>query len=51
MGCDAMVLVAVQGSVHYWARHGFSVVQPAGPLADKLRSFGDEACFMQQNLR
>lgn len=51
LGCDAMVLVAVQGSVPYWARHGFSVAEAEGPLADKLCSFGDEACFMQQNLR
>lgn len=51
LSCDAVVLVAVQGSVPYWMRHGFSVVHAEGPLADKLRSFGDEATFMRQNLR
>lgn len=51
VGVEALVLVAVQGSVPYWTRHGFATVAPSPPIAAKLRTFGDGAHFMQQTLR
>ncbi|OGA84730.1 MAG: hypothetical protein A2711_03140 [Burkholderiales bacterium RIFCSPHIGHO2_01_FULL_63_240] len=47
LGLEGLALVAVQGSQPYWARQGFQArdVAHAG-LREKLRSFGDEACFM-----
>ncbi|WP_263404838.1 hypothetical protein, partial [Pseudomonas aeruginosa] len=47
VGVEALVLVAVQGSVPYWTRHGFATVAPSPPIAAKLRTFGDDAHFMQ----
>lgn len=51
LGCEALVLVAVQGSVPYWQRHGFTEMAATGPLAHKLRSFGEAARLMHQRLR
>lgn len=46
-----LALVAVQGSVPYWQRHGFAPTEPRHPaLSAKLASFGDDACFMTQVL-
>lgn len=47
LGLEGLALVAVQGSQPYWTRRGF---QPRAvghaALQEKLRSFGDDACFM-----
>lgn len=46
-GTEGLALVAVQGSQPYWARQGFQAQEVGhGALLEKLRSFGDEACFM-----
>lgn len=46
-GLGGLALVAVQGSQPYWSRQGFvaRVVEHPG-LHQRLRSFGDGACFM-----
>jgi ribosomal protein S18 acetylase RimI-like enzyme len=42
-----MTLVAVNNSVHFWQRQGFTIV--ADPqLERKLRSYGDQAAFMSR---
>lgn len=51
LGLSRIGLVAVQGSVPYWQRQGFSEQTPlSGPLAAKLASFGSEARFMSRGL-
>lgn len=47
LGLEGLALVAVQGSQPYWARQGFQArtLTHTG-LLEKLRSFGDDACFM-----
>jgi predicted N-acetyltransferase YhbS len=51
-GLNDMTLVAVQGSVPYWQRHGFMVVSGAAPsVADKVASFGPDARLMHCALR
>lgn len=47
-GLRAMGLIAVQGSVPFWRRHGFEpVVGTAHQISEaKLASFGDGATFM-----
>jgi GNAT superfamily N-acetyltransferase len=42
---DRVCLVAVNGSMPYWARHGFVVIDSAA-LQAKLSSYGNEARFM-----
>lgn len=52
LGLRQLGLVAVQGSVPFWRRHGFEPLsQLPKALAQKLASFGAEACFMQRVLR
>lgn len=46
-GLDGLALVAVQGSQPYWARQGFLAWETEhAALRERLRSFGDDACFM-----
>ena len=48
-GLPGMSLVAVNGSVPFWRRQGFSVVREPR-LAAKLRSYDAEACLMERPL-
>lgn len=41
----SMSLVAVNGSVDFWARFGFAV-EDRPDLAQKLRTYDEDACFM-----
>lgn len=46
-GTEGLALVAVQGSQPYWNRQGFRVrAIDHAALQARLRSFGDDACFM-----
>ena len=49
LGLTKLALVAVQGSVPYWQRHGFAVVNPLSASAiSALASYhGEQACYMQ----
>ncbi|WP_026304539.1 GNAT family N-acetyltransferase [Kaistia granuli] len=44
-GCPDVSLVAVNGSTGFWSRHGFRSVD-VPELAEKLRSYDDDACYM-----
>ncbi|WP_328516528.1 GNAT family N-acetyltransferase [Tardiphaga alba] len=44
-----MTLVAVNNSVHFWQRQGFSVTDDPA-LDAKLKSYGDQARFMTRDL-
>jgi len=44
-----MTLVAVNNSVHFWRRQGFTVTQDPA-LGAKLASYGDQARFMTRDL-
>ena len=46
-GLPEMALVAVHGSVPFWQRHGFTVVE-APALAEKLASYGEDARYMKK---
>ncbi|UFN49649.1 GNAT family N-acetyltransferase [Roseomonas sp. OT10] len=48
-GLAEISLVAVGGSAPFWRRQGFREVDDPA-LAAKLRSYGEDACFMQQAL-
>ncbi len=49
LGLQQMALVAVQGSVPFWERHGFMARQPThAGLRAKLASFGSDATFMRR---
>lgn len=49
LGLPNMTLVAVNNSVHFWQRQGFTVTEyPA--LEAKLLSYGDQARFMTRDL-
>jgi ribosomal protein S18 acetylase RimI-like enzyme len=49
LGLPNITLVAVNNSVHFWQRQGFTVTtDPA--LAAKLASYGDQARFMTREL-
>ncbi|GGE51771.1 N-acetyltransferase [Agaricicola taiwanensis] len=48
-GLASMSLVAVNGSIPFWVRHGFAVVD-APELEEKLRSYEDAARLMMRGL-
>jgi SAM-dependent methyltransferase/ribosomal protein S18 acetylase RimI-like enzyme len=48
-GLPAISLIAVNGSVGFWQRQGFETVRDP-QLDSKLRSYGDDACFMARML-
>ncbi len=44
-------LIAVQDSVAYWSRYDFANVSTPHPeLLAKIRSFGDNACYMEKSI-
>jgi predicted N-acetyltransferase YhbS len=47
LGFRRACLIAVQGSAPYWARYGFQVVEPSGPLEAKLSTYGESAVYME----
>lgn len=49
LGLPNMTLVAVNNSVHFWQRQGFTVTDDAA-LEAKLASYGDQARFMTRVL-
>lgn len=49
LGLANMTLVAVNNSVHFWQRQGFTPVVDA-LLEQKLASYGNHATFMSRNL-
>ncbi|MFG6466172.1 GNAT family N-acetyltransferase [Roseateles sp. BYS87W] len=50
-GLSTLALVAVQGSVPYWRRHGFTPADPVpAAAADALMSFGSQACYLVRAL-
>ena len=50
-GLKRALLVAIQGSAPYWARHGFETVEPPhAELRAKLASYGADAQLMQRAL-
>lgn len=48
-GWRQLCLVAIQGSVPYWARYGFE--EPPGPQADMLTSYGADARLMRLSMQ
>ena len=48
-GWPALTLVAVNDAAPFWERHGFRVIDPPG-MADKLASYGPDACYMIRRL-
>lgn len=48
-GYGTLSLVAVNGSTAFWRRHGFAEIDDPA-LAHKLRSYDDEAVFMERAL-
>jgi ribosomal protein S18 acetylase RimI-like enzyme len=50
LGLDRVCLVAVNGSVPYWSRHGF-VAQDGSALAARLASYGADARWMVRAVR
>ena len=48
-GYPTMSLVAVNGSIPFWQKHGF-IIAETGELADKLASYEDAARFMVRQL-
>lgn len=47
LGLEGLALIAVQGSQPYWERQGFQASLTNHPvLLGKIRSFGNDACFM-----
>jgi ribosomal protein S18 acetylase RimI-like enzyme len=49
LGLPNMTLVAVNNSVHFWQRQGFTVTDDPA-LGAKLLSYGDQARFMTRDL-
>jgi N-acetylglutamate synthase-like GNAT family acetyltransferase len=48
-GLPTMSLIAVNGSIGFWQRQGFSpIAEPS--LTEKLRSYSDDAQFMVRDL-
>jgi GNAT superfamily N-acetyltransferase len=47
---NALALTAVNGSVQYWERQGFSTLPPDETLAAKLRSYSADAAYMLRRL-
>jgi GNAT superfamily N-acetyltransferase len=41
-----LALTAVNSSVRYWHGHGFDIIEPTPALAEKLRSYSDDAAYM-----
>ena len=50
LGLGRALLVAIQGSVPYWRRHGFDVVAGTAQVQTKLISYGADARLMQRAL-
>jgi predicted N-acetyltransferase YhbS len=48
-GWRQLCLVAIQGSVPYWARYGFE--EAPSPQPDMLASYGDDARLMRLSLQ
>lgn len=48
-GWPALALVAVNAASGFWARHGFEPRDPPG-MAQKLASYGEDACYMVRTL-
>lgn len=48
-GYPLVSLVAVNNASGFWARNGFEVRNPEG-MAEKLASYGDDACYMERAL-
>ncbi|MDA5192698.1 GNAT family N-acetyltransferase [Govanella unica] len=46
-GLPNLSLVAIAGADRYWARQGFTPYSTP-ELAEKLKSYGEDACFMQR---
>lgn len=44
---DCAALVAIQGSVPYWKKQGFTVVSGNNELKEKLKSYGTDADYME----
>lgn len=42
----ALALTAVGGAAPFWRGQGFAPVKPARKLAEKLRTYGDDAVYM-----
>ncbi len=48
-GLTNLSLVAVSGSAGFWRRHGFRAIDDAA-LRQRLRTYGDDACFMVRTI-
>ncbi|EJF89422.1 GNAT family N-acetyltransferase [Bartonella tamiae] len=46
----SLSLVAVNGSEGFWKKQNFSVVEPSEQLKEKLRTYGNDALYMQRSL-
>ena len=49
-GFSQASLIAVQNSIRYWEKHGFSAFTPTPSLAIKLASYGAGACYMCRDI-
>lgn len=49
-GVGTLALVAVNGTVPFWKRHGFRICEPSDATATKLASYGGEARYMIRNV-
>lgn len=46
----SLCLVAVNGSVPFWQKNGFSIVEPTKKLKEKLLTYSSDACYMTYRL-
>lgn len=51
LALPSISLVAVNNSGSFWKKHGFEVFDAAGALAEKLKSYDEDARYMVRNLR
>lgn len=48
LGLPRASLIAIQESAPWWARHGFTPVAVNADLAQRLTTYGADACYMQR---
>jgi len=49
-GLEDLALVAVNGTMPFWERHGFRICEPSDAMVRKLVSYGGEARYMIRSL-
>lgn len=47
---QTLSLVAVNGSLPFWQKQGFHIIEPTELVAKKLLTYSADACYMYQNV-